>query len=167
MFSLIAKFFSKADANSSVSDSGFLDYEKLILLDAERLAEQGIADAYQLLLPALREHVARPGELREVLDADLPAYTIQCNGEEYIVYSAAEPSTEVQSWGRATFFLFLIVNKQLKGTGIQFYAVDEGNNLAGIFLSQEQALLAQAAINSRTDWPYIPELNEPWYGQYH
>ncbi|QLS07690.1 hypothetical protein [Citrobacter freundii] len=167
MFSLIAKLFSKADANSSVSTSGILDYEKLILLDAERLAEQGIADAYQLLLPTLREHVARPAEVREILDADLPAYTIQCNGEEYIVYSTAEPGTEVQSWGRATFFLFLIVNKQLKGTGIQFYAVDEGNNLAGIFLSQEQALLAQAAINSRTDWPYIPELNEPWYGQYH
>ncbi|WP_041689498.1 hypothetical protein [Enterobacter sp. 638] len=167
MFSLIAKLFSKADANSSVSTSGILDYEKLILLDAERLAEQGIADAYQLLLPALREQVARPAEVREILDADLPAYTIQCNGEEYIVYSAADPGTEVQSWGRATFFLFLIVNKQLKGTGIQFYAVDGGNNLAGIFLSQEQALLAQAAINSRTDWPYIPELNEPRYGQYH
>lgn len=167
MFSLIAKLFSKADANNSISDSGFLDYEKLILLDAERLAEQGIADAYQLLLPTLREHVARPAEVREVLDADLPAYTIQCNGDEYIVYSAAEAGTEVQSWGRATFFLFLIVNKQLKDTGIQFYAVDRGNNLAGIFLSQEQALMAQTAINSRADWPYIPELNEPWYGQYH
>jgi hypothetical protein len=114
MFSLITKFFSKAEANSTVSDSGFLDYDKLILLDAERLAEQGIADAYQLLLPTLREHVARPAEVREILDADLPAYTIQCNGEEYIVYSAADPGTEVQSWGRATFFLFLLLMNSLK-----------------------------------------------------
>lgn len=119
MFSLIAKLFSKADANSSVSTSGILDYEKLILLDAERLAEQGIAEAYQLLLPTLREHVARPAEVREILDADLPAYTIQCNGEEYIVYSAAEPGTEVQSWGRATFSFFLLL---INSSKVQAYS---------------------------------------------
>jgi hypothetical protein len=167
MFSLLSKFFSKAGAGSYTRNPGSLDYDKLIQLDAENLAEQGIADAYQQILPALREHVGHPAELFEILDADLPAYTIQCNGDEYIVYSAEESGSEKESWGRATYFLFLIVNKQLMGTDVQFYAIDGGNNLAGIFLSPEQAMLAQTSIKNRTEWPYIPEMNEPWYGQYH
>lgn len=143
-----------------------LDYEKLIHLDAESLAEQGMADAYQRLLPELSRFVEHPAELSEFLDADVPTYAIRCSGQEYLIYSAEEPGTEEESWARATYFFFLVVNSQLTGTGVQFYAIDGGNDLGGLFLSPDQATAAQRGLARKTDWPYIPELREPWYGQF-
>ena len=41
-----------------------LDYDKLIFLDAEALAEGGIREAYTSILPHLKEYVAEPAEVR-------------------------------------------------------------------------------------------------------
>lgn len=169
MRSFFSKLFSKSNSKNEVArvSEGSLDYEKLIHLDAESLAEQGIAHAYEQLLPELATYVAHPAELSEILDAEIPSYKIRCHGQEYLIYSAEEPGTESASWGRATYFFFLIVNRQLIDAGVQLYAINGGNDLGGLFLSPEQAAAAQKALPRKTDWPYIPELKDPWCGQFH
>ena len=165
----ILLFFSKFISKNKVqkTSTSLLDYTRMIHLDAENLAEQGIADAYQKLLPYLREFIKNPAELSEFIEPDIPIYKIQCNGQEYLIYSAEEAGTEEASWGRATYFFFLTINKQLADTNIQFYAINGGNDLGGFFLSPEQIMSAKNTIPHKKDWPYIPELYAPWYGQPH
>jgi hypothetical protein len=169
MGSIVSKFFPRSKTHTKTSETEILplDYEKLILLDAEDLAEQGITEAYQRLLPELTKYVAHPADLTEILDGDVPSYKIRCGGQEYLVYSAEEPSTERESWGRATYFFFLAVNEQLVGTSVQLYAINGGNDLSALFLAPEEATAAQSALPRKTDWPYIPTLNDTWYGQFH
>jgi hypothetical protein len=45
-----------------------LDYEKLIPLDAEALAEGGIREAYASILPHLIQYVAEPAEVQEIAE---------------------------------------------------------------------------------------------------
>ena len=146
--------------------NGQLDYDKAIILDAEDLAEQGIADAYRRILPELEAYVPAPAQIEEVLDDELPSYLIRCNGKEYLVYSANEPGTEQESWGRATYFLFHIINEQLSATPVRFYAINGGNDLCGMFLTPDEARDAQTHLPRRSDWPYTPENVSPNYGQF-
>ena len=169
MLSIFSKLFSRAEPRTEATEAPAvsLDYERLIHLDAESLAEQGMADAYQRLLTELTTLVEHPADLTEFLDADIPSYKIRCGGQEYLLYSADEPGTERESWGWATYFFFLVVNSQLTRTGVRFYAINAGNDLGGLFLSPEQATAVRSSLAQKTDWPYIPELQEPWYGQFH
>lgn len=166
---IFSKLFLNFRNYTKSTDTKFvpLDYEKLILLDAEDLAEQGIGQAYQRLLPYLTKYVANPANVTERVDEELVSYKIQTDGREYLIYSAEEPFTESESWGRATYFFFLIINEQLKGSGVQLYAINGGNDLSALFLSPEQALAAQSALPQKVDWPYIPTLNDSWFGQFH
>jgi hypothetical protein len=169
MRSIFSKLFAGSNSDPKPPEPPVqpLDYEKMILLDAEDLAEQGIAGAYNELLPELTKYVEQPVALEELLDSDLPSYKIRCNQDEYLIYSGNEPGTEDESWGRATYFFFLIVNKQLSGASVRFYAVNGGNDLGGLFLTPQEAQSAQAALPRKSDWPYLPELSDPWYGQFH
>ena len=144
-----------------------LEYDKLILLDAEDLAEQGIVAAYEKLLPELRKYADRLSRIEEAINTDLPSYAVHFNGKVYVIYSAGLEGTGAESWGRATHALFAIVNEQLKETNVRFYAINGGNDLGGIFLAPEQAHAAQAGLARKSDWPYFPDLNGPYYGQYH
>jgi hypothetical protein len=143
-----------------------LEYGKLILLDAEDLAEQGIVAAYEKLLPELRKYADRPSRIEEAINTDLPSYTVHFNGKAYVIYSAGLEGTEAEGWARATYALFAIVNEQLEETDVRFYAINSGNDLGGMFLAPKQAHAAQAGLARKPDWPYIPDLNAPYYGQY-
>jgi len=143
-----------------------LNYDELILLDAEDLAEEGIKEAYDsLLLPRLRQYVAEPLEVEEVADHDAPSYAVIAGGQEHIIYGRGVD--EEGSWGRATFILFSIVNRQLAGSDYRLYAINGGNDLGGMFLTEREALWARQSLPNRTDWPYLPEDAPPWYGQFH
>jgi len=159
MASLWSRLFSQRQAA--------LDYEQVVLLDAEYLAEQGIGEAYKKLLPELQKYIAQPVELEEVIDAELGSYAIRCNGQEYLIYSPNEPGSARESWGRATYFFFLFVNSQLTSSSVRFYAINGGNDLGGMFLTPEQAKAARYGLPCKFDWPYIPEFGEPWWGQFH
>lgn len=139
-----------------------LDYDKLISLDAEDLAEGGIGEAYERLQPELRRHVANPWKIEEQMDENLPRYAVRANGQEFVVYSP--DISEEDSWGIASYTLFKIVNDQLASSDIRFYAVNGGNDLGGMFLTPEQVQAARAALPKQSDWPYIPEPTGPWYG---
>src|SRR5262245_497566 len=87
-----------------------LDYSKMIILDAEDLAEGGIQAAYQELLPELLKYVGQADEITEVLDDKEPRYSVHHRERVYVIY---EPEHEDESWGNATYALFSIVNVQL------------------------------------------------------
>ncbi len=166
MPSFLSRLFGRAPDPPNKPAAGQLDYEKAHPLDAENLAELGIAEAYQSLLPALRAFVAEPAAVEEIVDEDLPSYAIRCSGAEHLVFSAVEPGTERESWGRATYVFFRIVNEQLAGTPVRFYALNGGNDLCGMFLTPEEALESRNQLPRASDWPYLPEVGGPDYGQF-
>lgn len=151
--------------NAQTAMNGNLDYDQLILLDAENLAETGIGEAYLHLLPELKKYVAHPARVEELIDSDRARYAIRVDGTEYVIYSADSAEDEGASWGAATYVFFKMINDQLTNTDVRFFAVDAGNELGGLFLTTEQAVASRATIPRPSDWPYLPEAAGPWYGQ--
>ena len=142
-----------------------LNYDDLIYLDAEDLAEAGVKDAYDSLLPLLQQYVDQPAPIVELLDNEAPSYAVTCGNEIYPIYSPDLEDSEGRSWGRATYALFAIVNAQLTESKHRFYAINGGNDLGGMFLEPAEADLAQASLERKSDWPYIPTSEHPMYGQ--
>lgn len=143
-----------------------LNYDEFIPLDAEELAERGIARAYEQLGPALRKHITVPAEVQEKIDHanNSPSYSVSCLGKDYFIYGEGDHQ---ESWVRATFAFFDIINRQLADTPYRLFAFNGGNELGGMFLTSEQAEKARESLAHKTDWPYLPELQSPWYGQFH
>ena len=139
-----------------------LDYDQLIFLDAEDLAEHGIGRAYQSLLPKLQQYVAHPAEIEEISDTN--RYAVKVRDRVYVIYS---PEVEDDSWPRATHAFFTIVNDQLIHSQHRLYAINGGNDLAGMFLTAAEAEAAREGLPRKTDWPYLPTAEGPWYGQSH
>ncbi|AZO49319.1 MAG: hypothetical protein EOS58_11090 [Mesorhizobium sp.] len=144
-----------------------LDYDKARHLDAENLAEQGMATTYQEVLPELRQYVKNPTAIEESVDTHTTRYAVRAAGQEYVLYAPDVPESEGRSWGTATYVFFKIINDQLAGSDVRFYALNGGNDLFGIFLTPQQAEDAKRSLPTRTDWPYLPDAEWPWYGQYH
>ena len=144
-----------------------LNYDEAIPLDAEAIAEGGIAEGYESVLPNLRQFVKHPVRIEEDRDDDAPSYSVRCGDTEFEIYAPDLDEEEGNSWGRATVALFSIVNEQLKNATHRFYAINGGNDLFGMFLTPEEAAAAQNSLPNKRDWPYLPKDEEPWYGQYH
>ncbi len=87
-----------------------LNYDLWIHLDAEDLAETGIAEAYERLMPELRKYVPHPAQIEEVNNIDTPTYSVRCGGKEYAIYGPGLGEEGGGSWGRATVAFFAIVN---------------------------------------------------------
>jgi hypothetical protein len=90
-----------------------LDYNKMLLQDAEDLAEAGIRKAYQSMLTILGQYVTKAAPVQEIVDNDAPSYVVRCGDLEYVIYSPVLPDEEGQSWGRAAYAFFKIINDQL------------------------------------------------------
>jgi len=144
-----------------------LDYDRLIQLDAENLAETGIGEAYLQLLPELQKYVSQPARVEELIDSDLPQYAVRVDGTEYVVYSPDSVEDEGATWGVATYVFFKVVNDQLANADVRFFAINAGNDLGGLFLTPEQAEASRVTLRRPSDWPYLPEADGPWYGQHH
>jgi hypothetical protein len=144
-----------------------LNYDDAIPLDAEALAEGGVAEAYESLLPELRKFVKDPTKIEEMLDNDTPSYSVRWGDKEYELYSPDLDEKKGNSWGRATVALFSIVNEQLANSSHRLYAINGGNDLFGMFLTPTEAMAAQKSLPNKKDWPYLPKDDAQWYGQYH
>ena len=160
-------FKSKKAETAAAPTVSPLDYDSLISLDAEALAEQGISEAYEGILPELGKYVDCPAQMEEVMDSEMTSYTIRCGDDSYGIYAPELDDTEGGAWGRAAYALFAIINKQLDHAPVRFYAINGGNDLGGLFLTPEQAGKAQATLPRKSDWPYIPEPDAPWFGMHH
>jgi hypothetical protein len=143
-----------------------LNYDDAIHLDAEALAEGGIAAGYESLWPKLREFVKSPAKIEEDLDNDAPSYSVRCGNIEFEIYSPDLNDEEGKSWGRATVALFSIVNEQLKASTHRLYAINDGNDLFGMFLTPAETTAAQKSLPNKRDWPYLPKDEDGWYGRY-
>lgn len=144
-----------------------LDYNRMLRLDAEDLAEGGIRRAYQPVREILSQYLTEPAEIQEVVDDDKPSYSVRCRGQEYVIYSPELPNDEGQSWGRAAHAFFGIVNDQLVKSEYRLYAINGGNDLGGMFLTQAECEAARKSLPRKEDWPYLPTSEHPWYGQWH
>jgi hypothetical protein len=143
-----------------------LNYDDAILLDAEALAEGGIAAGYESVLPELRRFVQNPIKIEEDRDDRAPSYSVRCGGAEFAIYSPVLDEGNGSIWGRATVALFAIVNEQLKNTTHRLYAINGGNDLFGMFLTPAQAKEARKSLPNKSDWPYLPKDEAPYYGQF-
>jgi hypothetical protein len=144
-----------------------LDHNNMLLLDAEDLAEGGIKRVYESILKVLCQYVSEPAHVQEVLDNNAPSYFVRCGDREYVIYSPALPNDESQSWGRAAYVFFKIINDQLPKSEYRLYAINGGNDLGGMFLTRSECEAARKSLPRKEDWPYLPTLEHPWYGQYH
>jgi len=143
-------------------DEPVLNYDSAIILDAEELAEGDIRRAYEdEVLPLLAAYLAEPWELSEVMESTTPSYTVAAGGRTYAVHG---PGIEENSWVRASVALFDIVNRQLAAAPVRLYALNGGNELMGIVLTETEAARAQAALPPR-DRPWLPDGEPPSYGQ--
>jgi hypothetical protein len=144
-----------------------LDYDQMVLLDAEDLAEGGIGRAYESLLPALRQYVTQPAKIEEAIDNDAARYAVRFAEKEFAICGPELDETEGESWGRATHAFFSIVNEQLIGSAYRFYAINGGNDLGGMFLTPAQAEASRKSLPRISDWPYLPTNEFLWWGQHH
>jgi hypothetical protein len=144
-----------------------LNYNDTVFLDAETLAEGGIKDAYTALLQRLRQYTPKPQEVYEDLDRDAERYAVRWGTKEVVIYAPNLSWEKGESWGRATFAFFSLVNDQLRASEYKFYAINDGNDLGGMFLTPAQALAARKTLPNQSDWPYLPTAEEPWFGQFH
>src|SRR5262249_1615910 len=133
----------------------------------EELAEGGIAQAYDDLLPKLQKFVTKPARIEATLDNDTPSYSVRCGDKEFGIFGPDLDEDGGGSWGRATVAFFAIVNAQLAASSHRFYAINDGNDLAGLFLTPAEANAAQKSLPNKRDWPYLPKDEEPWFGRYH
>lgn len=140
-----------------------LDYDRAFSLDAEDLAEQGLKQGYESLLPELRRYCAEPWQVEEQFDGDA-TYCVSADGREYRIQEPAVGT--VETWARATFALFDIVNRQLSHVEQRLYAINGGNDLFGMFLTPRQVEEARRALPRKSDWPYLPTQEPPWYGEF-
>lgn len=145
--------------------TGAIDYDAALMLDAEELAEQGVADAYEELSTELSELGIAPASVSENVDAEAGTYAVQCGGTNYSICGPSIPTSH--SWGLATHALFDIVNRQLAGHRLALYAINGGNDLFGTFMTPAQAERARRALPRKSDWPYIPTAEPDWFGMYH
>lgn len=147
-----------------------INWDNLIHLDAEDLAEQGIKEIYEKeVIPHLINYVANPIEIEEIKSIDNSQYQVKANNIVYLIYD--DNIEQYLSWGYATFALFDIVNQQLKDSDFKFYAFENGNELSGMFMSnaEYQQYCNQLKINKEKliEIPYIPTLEPDWFGQHH
>ena len=142
-----------------------LDYDKMHYLDAEDLAEGGIKRAYDSIHDVLSQHLSVPAQLEELVNSS--RYLVKCADCEYLIYDPSLPDSEGQSWGRATYAFFDIINKQLANSDYRFFAINGGNDLGGMFLTESECLEARNLLPRKEDWPYLPTNEHPWYGQHH
>ncbi|QGZ38812.1 hypothetical protein IP92_05205 [Pseudoduganella flava] len=137
-------------------DPAPFDYDDILPLDAEDLAEQGILAAYREVLPHLARYCAHPIEIVEELDNDGGGYAVVAAGVRHQIH-AEDHGHDGESWARATVALFRIVNANLADSTHKFYALNGGNDLSGIFLTDEQFRLARRVYKRPSDWPWMPD----------
>jgi hypothetical protein len=122
-----------------VDESGEINYDLALMLDAEDLPEQGILQAYQQIALRLAEYGVAAGPVVENADSLANHYSVDFDGHRYVVDGQ-------YAWGLAAHALFDIVNRQLASADVRFYVINGGNDPFGIFMTAEQAERARHAL---------------------
>jgi hypothetical protein len=161
-----------ARVTGPVDDAGKIDYGLALHLDAEDLAEEGIQDAYREIAACMAEHGVQGRPITENIDSSRGDYSVDFDGHLCVIWGpggvpADSWESQADAWGLATHALFDIVNRQLAASDVRLFAIGGGNDLSGIFMSTAQAEEARRALPRKTDWPYLPTPEPPWFGMFH
>ncbi len=156
-----------ADADAESVGADPIDYETVIHLDAEFLAETGMAQAYEGLQKQSGDLGVRWAPMREMWDGQEKGYDggenyrVEVNGKVYPVFGS-RPNDDY--WAMATATFFDVVNSQLSERPFKFYALYAGNDLHAVRLTPEQ--FERAKLYHKQPWnrPYIPNYTPPNYG---
>jgi hypothetical protein len=138
-----------------------LNYDEMIWLDAESLAEQGMLVAYERIREEFRKRGIELSPLEEIVDDINGTYHVVHNEKKYCIYN---DMNDRNSWSNATVALFEIVNSQLHDQELKFYAINSGNDLGGMILTEIGCAQARRQLNLKMDWPYFPQLDDDWVG---
>ena len=160
LIALVINLLASACVKENMKEQYEIDYDQAYHLDAESLAEMGIREAYEKVLIKLSTLVETPLNIEEIRNEDNTKYIIKFNNKEHLIYDESTNSNK-NSWGNATYVFFEIINSQLVDKEIKFYAVNGGNDLFGIFLTEKQAKASRNGLNNPKDWPYIPKNETP------
>lgn len=128
-----------------------LNYDELIILDSERLAEQGMASAYEEISDELKKRGILLSPIEELIDDDKGTYQVLYKDKIYSIYG---DMNDKDGWAKATVALFDIINSQLINAPFLLYAVNGGNDLGGMILTKSQYDKSCKAIDRKVDWPY-------------
>lgn len=154
----------------NTKDKFSINWDNLIELDAEDLAEHGIKQIYEEhVIPHLKNYVAIPIEIEELSPIDNSEYKVKANDKVYFIYDDDNSKPVYLSWRYATFALFDIVNQQLKNSNYRFYAFYNGNDLSGMFMTKDeyQQYCHELKVNKACIYyiPYIPTPEPDRFGQ--
>lgn len=139
-----------------------IPYDEVLNLDAETLAEVGIVQVYDEIEPVIASHGGTPDSFREIVDEQSGSYAIEHRG---VVYPVSGGDIGVaQGWGNAAAVFFEIVNRQMEGSEYRFYALDHGNGLQGVFLTDQQFAAARAFHRKGVNVPFVPTREPPMFG---
>lgn len=163
MLAAIAGLATPAAAQKKAGDP--IPYSEALELDAERLAELGIVEVYDEIEPVIASHGGKPDSLREIIDKDSGHYAIEHRGIVYLVSGGA--IDQYQGWGNAAAVFFEIVNRQMAGSRYRLYALGHGNDMVGVFLTNEQFARAVALYANTKNAPFVPTRDAPWFGLPH
>lgn len=160
MFESFKHFFAHDSGHDAATLAPF-DEDDVVLLDAEDLADGGILQAFEQLHPQLRQYDAADIDVAEEYDGEAGTYTVLAGGKSYVIRG---PHARGDIWVLATIAFFDIVNAGLAQASHKFYALYGGNDLAGVFLSDEQFHAARSSIERHSHWPWMPVDRAPDYG---
>lgn len=141
------------------------DYERLIMLDAERLFEQGMLEGYEAIIPKLNDFT-EPAKMTEVIPDGTNNYLIEVQNKQYYLFDEDIAQKDVyEGWALATYTLFHVVNLQLVETDYKLYALYGGNDLSGVFMTEEEVIERRRAFKDKhSEWPYVPTMEHPDFG---
>lgn len=159
------EFITRKDVAVPKSEWAF-DWDKLIHLDAETLAEEGMKEAYDALLPTLKKYVKEPAELTEIVFANSDDYVVELKGKRWIIVDE-NTKTSGDAWVNAAVAFFEIVNLQLTESNRTFYAFYGSNDFSGMFLTFDEFESGRARLSEKSDWPYLPTHKGEYNGRPH
>lgn len=154
------EFITRKDV-AEIKSSGAFDWDKLIHLDAETLAEEGMKEAYEALLPTLKKYVKEPAKLTKIEFSNSDDYVVELKGNRWVIFDD-KTQTSGDAWVNAAVAFFEIINSQLNESDRTFYAFYGSNDFSGMFLTQKEFELGRSNFSDKNDWPYIPT-HEPKY----
>ena len=141
-----------------------INYDEMLFLDAEELAEQGMSNAYEEIKAAFQKHGIELSPIEEIINSEKGTYHVTHEGRKFCIY---EDGNDQSSWANATVALFNIVNSQIQECDLRLYAINGGNDLGGVILTKGDCVKAREQLENRTDWPYFPKHGDEWLGQPH
>ena len=160
VWTLLLAFLGVASTSDHTAKVDPIDYEQIVHLDAEDLAEGGMVEAYERITAAIADERIEWAPMTQSGEGT-PDYSIHLLGETHRVYGSS-PGTD--DWAISSAVLFDAVNRQLVNLDFKVYALNGGNDLHAVALTKRQFEEAVQYHERRHDRPYLPNQEPPHFG---